>query len=100
MLGRPRQRVATDAGLSGSTDPSQAQVDALQVQILGGGDCAGQPVPSRQLGPASGSSHCQQAQKVEVGEGTRGEVRRFTGPHPGLQPSVFIRDLKNLSHLL
>ena len=66
MLGCPRQSVATDAGLSRSTD--LLQVDALQVQALRGRDCAGQLVPSRQLGPASGSSHCQQAQKVEVGE--------------------------------
>ena len=68
MLGRPRQRVATDAGLGRSTDLFQVQVDALQVQALRSRDCAGQLVPSRQLGPASGSSHCQQAQKVEVGE--------------------------------
>lgn len=99
MLGRPRQSVATDAGLSRSTDLFQARVDALLVQALRGRDCAGQPVPSRQLGPASGPRRCQQAQKVGVEEVHR-RGKKIHWPHPGLQPSVLTRDPTTLSHLL
>ena len=50
---------------------SQAQVDALQVQILGGGDCAEQPVPSRQLGPASGAATVNRVRRRRWGEAHR-----------------------------